>query len=113
MGEGRHHGLAHSPPGYNIMDHAPALGWQEWDKVARKWLVRPQAGVRTRGKVRPRSSSPCSSFTVRTTLTSAAEPSSCASTRDSQDRTDNTLNLEESACQDAIYYHGQERPWNS
>lgn len=50
---GQSHGFAHSPEGAEIWDKATGKGWREWEPQANQWVVRPDAGVESRGKVKP------------------------------------------------------------
>lgn len=50
---GKSHGVAHGPEGVGIWDSSLTKGWREWDSQASKWTVQPEAGVESRGKVRP------------------------------------------------------------
>lgn len=50
---GQSHGCAHSPEGDDICDKATGKGWREWQPQASQWVVRPNAGVESRGKVKP------------------------------------------------------------
>lgn len=57
--EGTSNGIAHSPEGYEIWDfrgqhHQSRRGWREWDASISKWATRPNSGVESRGKVRPK-----------------------------------------------------------
>mmetsp|Transcript_77032 Transcript_77032/g.225933 ORF Transcript_77032/g.225933 Transcript_77032/m.225933 type:complete len:559 (+) Transcript_77032:105-1781(+) len=58
---GTSNGVAHSPEGYEVWCSKGRRGaaqghgsWREWDTNAGKWLPRPNSGVESRGRVRPK-----------------------------------------------------------
>jgi len=58
--DAKSNGVAHSPSGFELWleadERQPSQrkGWREWDIQQSKWVQRPEAGVVSRGKVRPK-----------------------------------------------------------
>eukprot|EP00439_Symbiodinium_sp_Y106_P087261 s33_g43.t1 len=60
ISDAKSNGVAHSPSGFELWleadERQPSQrkGWREWDIQQSKWVQRPEAGVVSRGKVRPK-----------------------------------------------------------